>query len=136
MTEMDKIQEFTTKIYEGSSEIKVLQEKLEDMLSAIDKNNLDYNRGKLPKEIFQAEDNKLRKEGAQLVKSINNLVNDILNYIKAIAEETNKIKRRKIEKKRKSKRTSEKKIDNIVKLDMGGSIYHFSSPEKELAMGR
>jgi len=114
----------------------VLQEKLEDMLSAIDKNNLDFNRGKIPKEIFQSDDKKLRKEGAKLVKSINNLVNDILNYIKAIAEETNKIKRGKIEKKRKSKRTNEKKIDNTVKLDMGGSIYHFSQPEKELSIGR
>jgi len=133
MTEKDKILEHATKIYENSSEIKILQEKLDDMLSAIDKVNLNYNKGKIPKEVFENDDKKLRRQSVELIKSINKLVDDSLNFLKAITNEALKIEKEKIkepknQRKTKRKRTTEK--INIQKIETGSSIYQITPAAK------
>lgn len=133
MTEKDKILEHATKIYENSSEIKILQEKLDDMLSAIDKVNLNYNKGKIPKEVFENDDKKLRRQSVELIKNINKLVDDNLNFLKAITNEALKIEKEKIkepknQRKTKRKRTTEK--INIQKIETGSSIYQITPAAK------
>jgi len=133
MTEKDNILEHSTKIYENSSEIKILQEKLDDMLSAIDKVNLNYNKGKIPKEVFENDDKKLRRQSVELINSINKLVDDILNLLKAITNEALKIEKEKIkepknQRKTKRKRTTEK--INIQKIETGSSIYQITPAAK------
>jgi hypothetical protein len=133
MTEKEKILEHTTKIYENSSEIKILQEKLDDMLSAIDKVNLNYNKGKIPKEVFENDDKKLRRQSVELIKNINKLVDDNLNFLKAITNEALKIEKEKIkepknQRKTKRKRTTEK--INIQKIETGSSIYQITPAAK------
>jgi len=134
MTEKEKILEHTTKIYENSSEIKILQEKLDGMLSAIDKVNLDYNKGKIPKEVFENDDKKLRKQSVGLIMNINKLVNDNLIFLKAITNEALKIEKEKVKKepkkqiKAKKKKMTEK--INIQKIETGSSIYQISPVTK------
>jgi len=133
MTEKDNILEHSTKIYENSSEIKILQGKLDDMLSAIDKVNLNYNKGKIPKEVFENDDKKLRRQSVELIKNINKLVDDNLNFLKAITNEALKIEKEKIkdpknQRKTKRKRTTEK--INIQKIETGSSIYQITPAAK------
>jgi hypothetical protein len=134
MTEKDNILEHSTKIYENSSEIKILQEKLDGMLSAIDKVNLDYNKGKIPKEVFENDDKKLRKQSVGLIMNINKLVNDNLIFLKAITNEALKIEKEKVKKepkkqiKAKKKKMTEK--INIQKIETGSSIYQISPVTK------
>lgn len=133
MTEKDNILEHSTKIYENSSEIKILQEKLDDMLSAIDKVNLNYNKGKIPKEVFENDDKKLRIQSVELIKNINKFVDDNLNFLKAITSEALKIEKEKIkesknQRKTKRKRTTEK--INIQKIETGNSIYQITPAAK------
>lgn len=87
MINLEKIRTCTRKIYEDSSSVKVLQEELEYMLSAIDKVNLEYNKGKISKEIFSIDEKKLKKESLSLIKKINKMVNNNLNCVKMIISE-------------------------------------------------
>lgn len=87
MSGISKIKEYTMNLYDSSSEIKTLQKKLEDTLSAIDKNNLAYNKGKIPKRMFEKDNRKLRNQGSRLVKDINMVVDESLNFIVMITEE-------------------------------------------------
>ena len=134
MTEKDKILEHATKIYENSSEIKILQEKLDDMLSAIDKVNLDYNKGKIPKEVFENDDKKLRRQSVELIKGINKLVNDNLFFLKSITDNALKLEKEKIKKESKVQRKTKKKRVtekiNIQKIETGSSIYQISPVAK------
>jgi len=59
---------------EISSDIKLAQKRLDDMLAAIDSNTMEYNNGKISKELFEENDTKLRKDSAKIVKKINSSV--------------------------------------------------------------
>jgi hypothetical protein len=71
---IDQIFEDSKKIYEVTSEIKMLQGDLENMLSAIEKNAIDYQKGTIPRDFFAPTEEKLKKESAALIKKINSLV--------------------------------------------------------------
>lgn len=97
MISLEKIRSSARKIYENSSSIKVFQEELEDMLDAIDDINLEHNKGKISKEIFNSNEKKLKKESIKLIKRINKFVSVNLNLIKIMTDE---ITSQKIERKR------------------------------------
>ncbi len=132
MTGKDEILKFTTKIYENSSEIGVLQEKLDNMLSNLDQINLDYNKGRIPKDVFEKDNKKLRKQSIDLIKSINKLVNDNLNCLKLIKNQVSKIEKEKVKKEIKKKGRAKKTTEkiNIQRIDNGSSIYQIAPTNK------
>jgi hypothetical protein len=71
---IEQIFEDSKRIYEAASEIKMLQGDLENMLSAIEKNAVDFQKGRIPKEFFDPTEEKLKKESAMLIKRLNTLV--------------------------------------------------------------
>lgn len=85
--ELNKIQELTKKIFEVSSEISLVQEELENLLSLIDKNSTEYQKGKISKEMFESNEKRLKKESALRIKKINNLVSEALKFLKIIEKE-------------------------------------------------
>lgn len=87
MINLGKIRIFTRKIYENCSQIRINQEELDDMLTAIDKLNIEYNKGKLSKDTFSVDDKKLKRESFNLIKNINNLINSSLKSIELISKE-------------------------------------------------
>jgi hypothetical protein len=110
MVNPEQIQNYTKKIYGSVLDIKILQEELEDMLSSIDKNNIEYNNGKISKEIFEISNKKFREESLSLINKINELLEGNLSYIKAIVSNLTYKK-----KKEKIKRHNQKnKIRTIV----------------------
>jgi hypothetical protein len=83
---MDKIKieqifDDSRKIYEISSEVKMLQGDLENMLSAIEKNAVDFQKGKIPKEFFGPTEEKLKKDSAILIRRINALVETSMGLV-------------------------------------------------------
>jgi TRAP-type uncharacterized transport system substrate-binding protein len=87
MIELEKIHLLIRKIYENASAIKVLQIELEDMLGAIDKNNLEFTKGIISKGTYKSNERKLKKESVSLIKRINNNVDSSLNLIQLIKNE-------------------------------------------------
>jgi hypothetical protein len=111
MINSEQIQSYTKKIYENALDAKILQEELEDMLSVIDKNNIEYNNGKISKEIFEISNKRFRNESLNLINKINKLLENNLSFIKAISSHLSEKKR----KKGKSKHHNQKnKIRTIV----------------------
>jgi len=84
---MKKTINIVNKIYEDISNIKILQDELEELLSAIDKINIDYNRGKISKEIFDNDQKKFKRESVKIIKTINNLISSDLKNLSQIEEE-------------------------------------------------
>ena len=82
--DLKKILNIINKIYEDASNIKILQDEIEELLGAIDKINLEYNRGKISKEIFDRDEKKFKKESIKLIKIINKLVSSDLNSLNII----------------------------------------------------
>ncbi|MEM5879069.1 MAG: hypothetical protein QXU74_01070 [Candidatus Aenigmatarchaeota archaeon] len=72
---------------EISSDIKITQEQLEDMLSVIDSNTVDFNKGKISKEVFQENDSKLRRESKNLIKKINSSVDAGIGIMDSIIKQ-------------------------------------------------
>lgn len=87
MINLEKIRIFTRKIYENCSQIRITQEELDDMLTAIDKLNIEYNKGKISKDTFSVDDKKLKKESFNLIKNMSNLINSSLKSIELINKE-------------------------------------------------
>jgi len=87
MINLEKIRKIIRKIYENSTDIEVLQEELEDMLTAIDNLNLKYKSGKISKEDYNFSNKKFKKESLSLINKINKLVDLNLNLIKTISNE-------------------------------------------------
>jgi len=85
--ELNKIQDSTKKIFEACSEISLLQEELENLLSLIEKNSAEYQKGKISKEMFESNEKRLKKESALRIKKINKLVEDALKFLKIIEKE-------------------------------------------------
>ena len=84
---LDKINKLNKKFYEKSSDIKILQEELEDMLTAIDGLNTDINKGKISKESFDSNEKKFKGQSLKLIKKINKIVNENLGCVKMISSE-------------------------------------------------
>lgn len=85
--DLKKTINFVNKIYEDLSNIKIIQDELEELLSTIDKINLEYNRGKISKEIFDRDEKKFKKESVKIIKTVNELLSSDLNCLSLIESE-------------------------------------------------
>ncbi|MEM5778317.1 MAG: hypothetical protein QXD43_02015 [Candidatus Aenigmatarchaeota archaeon] len=84
---LKKIINIINKIYEDISNVKILQDELEDLLDAIDKINLEYNKGKISKEVFERDGKKFKTESLNVIKKINKLLDSDLNGLTLIENE-------------------------------------------------
>lgn len=84
---LDSIQKNTKKFYELCSDISILQKELEDMLASIEKNSKDFENGKISKDLFKYNDNRMKRESAKAIKKINNSVNLGMSVFGNIAKE-------------------------------------------------
>lgn len=84
---LKKIINIINKIYEDISNVKILQDELEDLLDAIDKINLEYNKGKISKEVFERDSKKFKTESLNVIKKINKLLDSDLNGLSLIENE-------------------------------------------------
>ena len=108
---LEGVQKNTKKFYEICSDISVLQRELDQMLIAIEKNSIDFERGKISKELFKYNDDRMKKESAKIIKKINTfadlgivLVDKINKEVASQRTETKEKKeRRKIKEIKKSK---------------------------------
>ncbi len=71
---LDDVQKNTEKFYEICSDISVLQKELDQMLVAIEKNSIDFERGKISKSLFKYNDDRMKRESAKIIKKVNKLV--------------------------------------------------------------
>jgi len=118
---LESIQENTKKFYETCSDISVFQRELDQMLTAIEKNSLDFEKGKISKDLFKYNDDKMKKESAKIIKKINDLVGFGISLINKIdkevekqkTEEKGRIKKIREIKKRLKKRTEKKEKKKI-----------------------
>lgn len=85
--ELGKIQRLTKKIFENSCEISLLQQELENLLSLIEKNSQEYEKGKISREMFESNEKRLKRESAVRIKKINNLVSEALKILKIVEKE-------------------------------------------------
>jgi len=74
-------------LYEVSSDVLLAQERLENMLSAIDANNAEYGKGEISKQMFEENDLRLKKESARLIKNINNSVGRNTKLLEKVIKE-------------------------------------------------
>ena len=100
---LEEIQKSTKKIYENCSDIGILQRELEEMLNAIEKNSMDFEKGKISKDLFKYNEERMKKESAKIIKKINEMVDQGISLINKINKE---VEFQKIE-------TEEKKKDKI-----------------------
>jgi len=112
MINSEQIQAYTKKIYENVLDVKILQEELEDMLSAIDINSIEYNNGKIAKETFEVNNKKFRKESLDLIDKINKLLEINLSFISSITNHVTYKKRKKVKHKSDNQKNKIKTIVN------------------------
>ena len=84
---LDQIQLSTKKIYEMSSEISLLQEQLDDMLSVINQNFMDYKKGRISEVFFRSNERKLKTRSLKLMKTINRLIVSSVGHTDKIGKE-------------------------------------------------
>jgi ribosomal protein L18E len=84
---LEKIQEKTKRIYGISSEISLLQEELENLITAIDKNSSEYQRGNISRDIFETNEKKLKKRSAMKIRKINKLVEEGIKLLEKMENE-------------------------------------------------
>ena len=87
---LERVQQSTKKIYEMSSEISFLQEELDDMLSVINRNFMDYKKGKISNDFFKSNERKLKEKSVRIINKINRLVGDSSKHIDKVVEEIKK----------------------------------------------
>jgi hypothetical protein len=110
--DLKKLINLVNTIYEDVTDIEISQNELEDILNSIDKINLEYNRGKISKEIFDRDGKKFKKESVKIIQDINKLVSSDLSCLNLIKKE---ITPKKITKSKKSAK-SPKLTKKIVKI--------------------
>ena len=112
--DLKKLINLVNKVYEDITDIEIFQDELEDILDSIDKINLEYNRGKISKEIFDRDGKKFKKESVKIIQSINKLVSSDLICLNLIKKE---ITPKKITKPKKTAKSPKKLKKEIVKND-------------------
>ena len=113
--DLKKLINLVNKVYEDITDIEIFQDELEDILGSIDKINLEYNRGKISKEIFDRDGKKFKKESVKIIQNINKLVCSDLICLNLIKKE---ITPKKITTKSKKTAKNPKKLTKeIVKTD-------------------
>jgi len=123
LIELELIQNNTRRFYEACSDITVLQKELEQLLTEIEKNSIDFEKGKIPKGLFEYNENKLKREAAKVIKRINNLIDLGVSLINRINKEftsqkietKEKSKKKKVKKVGKKKKKPKKKVKKKVK---------------------
>jgi len=103
---LEEIQENTKKFYEICSDISMLQRELNEMLVAIEKNSADFGKGKISKDMFNYNEDRMKKESAKMIKKINDSVEITTSLINKINKE---IESQKVV-------TEEKKRDRISEI--------------------
>ena len=106
LIKLDEIQKNTKKFYETCSDISILQRELDEMLVAIEKNAADFGKGKISKDIFTYNEERMKKESATMIKKINNLVETGVSLIDKVNKE---VETQKVE-------VGEKKKDRIKEI--------------------
>jgi len=114
MINLKQIENDTRRIYEDSFELSLLQEQLEDMLTAIDKNNIEFDRGKISRTAFKANESKLKKNSVRIIKTVKGLVKNNMILIGNIEEEiqiqSGRRTQKKIKKKKKDKKAKREEV--------------------------
>jgi hypothetical protein len=87
MINLKQIEIDTKRVYENSFELLLMQEELENMLIAIDKNNMAFEKGKISKNAFRNNEKKLQKNSVRVIKNIKNMIEASLIIIKNLIEE-------------------------------------------------
>jgi hypothetical protein len=110
---LEDVQKTTKKFYEICSDIGILQRELDEMLVAIEKNSADFQKGKISKDLFKYNEERMKKESAKMIKKINdsidmttslmNRVNKEIESQKIIEEAKKKDRISEIKKMKKSK---------------------------------
>jgi hypothetical protein len=103
---LGEVQENTKKFYEICSDISILQRELDEMLVAIEKNSADFGKGKISKDLFKYNEERMKKESAKMIKKINDSIEITTSLINKINKE---IESQKVV-------TEEKKKDRISEI--------------------
>jgi hypothetical protein len=92
---LEKLRVIARNIYENCSEIRLNQDELENMLTAIDRLGQKYEKGSISKDSFVSNDARLKRETLRMVKAINKNVASNLKLIDTMNREiaSNKIKK-------------------------------------------
>ncbi len=117
---LENVQKNTKKFYEICSDISVLQRELDQMLTAIEKNSVDFEKGKISRELFKYNDDRMKKESAKIIKKINSFADlgiALINKVnKEIASQKTETKEKQGKKKIKEiKKSLEEKKPKTVK---------------------
>jgi hypothetical protein len=112
MINLKKVEDSSKKIYEGSFELSLLQQELENMLNAIDKNNMEFEKGKISRNAFKSNETKLKKNSIDIIKNIKILVKNNLDFLASIRKDVEKQVTTKPKKaKKKGKKNDDSKKD-------------------------
>jgi DNA-binding transcriptional regulator GbsR (MarR family) len=103
---LEEIQENTKKFYEICSDISILQRELDEMLIAIEKNSADFGKGKISKDLFTYNEDRMKKESAKMIKKINDSIEITTSLMNRVNKE---IESQKVV-------TEEKKRDRISEI--------------------
>jgi hypothetical protein len=93
---LEKLRLLNKKIYEDCSDIKVNQDELDAMLSAIDLLNQKYGKGRISKDLFSSDERKLKKESLKLIKMIDGKIATTIKSADAINKEIESQRIRKV----------------------------------------
>jgi len=118
MISLEQIENDVKRFYENSFELSLLQEELENMLTSMDRNNIEFEKGKISKNAFELNEVKLKKNSVRLIKKIKALITSNRGLIKSIIKEIENQKKKKTEtKKRARKKTKPEKISEKEKTE-------------------
>jgi len=145
---LEEIQENTKKFYEICSDISMLQRELDEMLVAIEKNSADFGKGKISKDMFNYNEDRMKKESAKMIKKINDSVEITTSLINKINKEivsqkvvTEEKKRDRISeikgrmKKGKPKKRKAKKAKRKMKKAKPAAVAQAPAPVENLQQG-
>jgi hypothetical protein len=111
---LEDVQKTTKKFYEICSDISILQRELDEMLIAIEKNSADFQKGKISKDLFKYNEERMKKESAKMIKKINDSIDVTTSLMNRVNKEIESQKV--IEKDKKKDRISEIKGEMKSKL--------------------
>ena len=101
MIKLKKVEDCAKKIYEGSFELSLLQQELENMLNAIDKNNMEFERGKISRNAFKSNEVGLKKKSVEIIKNIKILIKSNMDFLVTIKRDVENQSMVKVKKKAK-----------------------------------
>ncbi len=87
LIKLEEVQKNTKSFYEACSNISILQRELEDMLVAIEKNSSDFEKGKISRDLFKYNEDRMKRESAKIIKSINDFVDKGVSVFDRIERE-------------------------------------------------